>query len=165
MNFLHRTFNQVPNRNHDLIQEFKNFERSKFSPSSVTFYSTLWTCRPIYFHSISDIFKTQVQACIGLQFVDISQDMWWAFVLLAVLLDSINKFTRTRPCSYWHHSTCVLRGFGLTEMPSRLNSVPYNNNDCLNMKTQIIKFYILAYVSYFVHAALVQSYIAIIKMS
>lgn len=64
----------------------------------------------------------------------------------------------------WHHSTCVLRGFGLTEMPSRLNSVPYNNNDCLNTKTQIIKFYILA-VSYFVHAALVQSYIAIIKMS
>lgn len=101
MNFLHRTFNQVPNRNHDLIQEFKNFERSKFSPSSVTFYSTLWTCRPIYFHSISDIFKTQVQACIGLQFVDISQDMWWAFVLLAVLLDLINKFTRTRPCSYY----------------------------------------------------------------
>lgn len=33
------------------------------------------------------------------------------------------------------------------------------------MKTQIIKFYILAYVSYFVHAALVQSYIAIIKKS
>lgn len=82
-------------------QEIKNFERSKFSPSSVTFYSTLWTCRPIYFHSISDIFKTQVQACKGLQFVDISQDMWWAFVLLAVLLDSINKFTRTRPCSYY----------------------------------------------------------------
>lgn len=73
----------------------------KFSSSSVTFYLTLWTCRPIYFHSISDIFKTQVQACIGLQFVDISQDMWWAFVLLAVLLDSINKFTRTRPCSYY----------------------------------------------------------------
>lgn len=41
MNFLHRTFNQVPNWNHDLIQEIKNFERSKFSPSSVTFYSTL----------------------------------------------------------------------------------------------------------------------------
>lgn len=29
------------------------------------------------------------------------------------------------------------------------------------MKTQIIKFYILAYVSYFVHATLVQSCIAI----
>lgn len=168
MNFLHRTFNQVPNRNHDLNQEIKNFERSKFSPSRVTFYSTLWTCRPIYFHSISDIFKTQVQACKGLQFVDITvvkicdeRSYFWQFCWTR----SINSQEPDLVHIIWHHSTCVLRGFGLTEMPSRLNSVPYNNNDCLNMKTQIIKFYILAYVSYFVHATLVQSCIAIIKMS